>query len=104
MAFLAVFVVKVALGLVAFAIKPWLGVLFLIASAVYVRRVIQETDTAPQEEEIEPLKIRPSATEPSLAWAGLQALLALIVIGFALTPLLPCLKPLEQHCTGLLIW
>jgi cation:H+ antiporter len=38
---------------------------------------------SPQEEEIEPLKIRPSATEPSLAWAGLQALLALIVIGFA---------------------
>ena len=30
-AFLAVFVVKVALGLVAFAIKPWLGVLFLAA-------------------------------------------------------------------------
>lgn len=82
-AFLAVFVVKVTLGLVAFAIKPWLGVLFLIAYAVYVWREIQESDTAPEEEEIEPLKIRPSATEPSLGWAGLQALLALIVIGFA---------------------
>jgi cation:H+ antiporter len=82
-AFLAVFVVKVALGLVAFAIKPWLGVLFLAAYAVYVWREIQDADTAPEEEELEPLKLRPSAAEPSLGWAGLQALLALVVIGFA---------------------
>lgn len=82
-AFLAVFVVKVALGLVAFAIKPWLGVLFLIAYAVYVWREIQESDTAPEEESIEPLKIRPSVVEPSLGWAALQAVLALVVIGIA---------------------
>ena len=81
-AFLAVFVVKVALGLVAFAIKPWLGVLFLAAYAIYVWREIQESDTAPEEEEIEPLKIYPSVAEPSLGWAALQAVLALIVIGF----------------------
>src|SRR2546426_1044507 len=48
-AFLAVFVVKVALGLVAFAIKPWLGVLFLAAYAVYVWREIRDADTAPDE-------------------------------------------------------
>lgn len=82
-AFLVVFVVKVALGLVAFAIKPWLGVLFLAAYAIYVWREIQDADTAPDEEELEPLKIRPSDSEPSLGWAGLQALLALVVIGFA---------------------
>lgn len=82
-AFLAVFVVKVALGLFAFAIKPWLGVLFLAAYAVYVWREIQDADTAPDEEELEPLKIRPSVAEPSLAWAGLQVLLALSVIGIA---------------------
>ncbi len=82
-AFLAVFVVKVALGLVAFAIKPLLGVLFLIAYAVYVWREIRDADTAPDEEELEPLKLRPSIVEPSLAWAGLQAALALVVIGFA---------------------
>lgn len=81
-AFLAVFVVKVTLGLVAFAIKPWLGVLFIVAYAVYVWREIRDADTAP-EEELEPLKIRPSAAEPSLGWAGLQALLALVVIGVA---------------------
>lgn len=82
-AFLAVFVVKVALGLVAFAIKPWLGVLFLVAYALYVWREIRESDTAPEEEEIEPLKIRPAVAEPSLGWAGLQAALALLVIGIA---------------------
>ncbi|MBC3927317.1 sodium:calcium antiporter [Undibacterium sp. CY21W] len=82
-AFLAVFVVKVGLGLVAFAIKPWLGILFLAAYAIYVWREIQESDTAPKEEEIEPLKIRPSELEPSLKWAGLQVTLALIVISAA---------------------
>lgn len=82
-AFLAVFVVKVALGLVAFAIKPWLGVLFLAAYAVYVWREIKDSDTAPEEEELEPLKIRPRVAEPSLGWAALQAVVALVVIGTA---------------------
>ena len=82
-AFLAVFAVKVTLGLVAFAIKPWLGVLFLAAYAIYVRREIQNKETAPEEQELEPLKIRPGTKEPSLAWAALQSLLAVIVIGVA---------------------
>jgi cation:H+ antiporter len=82
-AFLAVFLVKVALGLVAFAIKPWLGVLFLAAYAAYVWREIKDSDTAPEEEELEPLKIRPRVAEPSLGWAALQAVLALVVIGVA---------------------
>ena len=36
---------------------------------------IKESDTAPEEEEIEPLKIRPSVVEPSLGWAALQTML-----------------------------
>jgi cation:H+ antiporter len=36
--FLVIFIVKVALGLVAFAIKPWLGLLFFAAYAVYFWR------------------------------------------------------------------
>ena len=35
---MTVFVVKVALGLVAFAMKPWLGVLFFAVYAVYFWR------------------------------------------------------------------
>jgi cation:H+ antiporter len=36
--FMLIFVFKIALGVVAFAIKPWLGVLFLLAYAAYVRQ------------------------------------------------------------------
>ena len=80
-AFLAIFVVKVGLGLVTFAFKPWLGLLFLLAYAVYVWREITTAETDAEEEALEPLKIRPG--HPSLFWAGLQAGLALLVIAFA---------------------
>lgn len=82
-AFLLIFVVKVALGLVVFSFKPWLGTLFLAAYALYVWREIKCADTAPEEEELEPLKIRTSVAEPSLAWACTQVLLALVVIAVA---------------------
>lgn len=82
-AFLAVFVAKVALGLMAFAVKPWLGTLFLVAYAIYVWREIQDSDTAPEEEDLEPLRLRPNVAEPTLGWALLQAALALLVIGVA---------------------
>ena len=81
LSFLAIFVVKVTLGLVVFAWKPLLGVLFLAAYALYVWREITTAETNEEEEDLEPLKIRPG--NPSLAWAGLQATLALGVIAFA---------------------
>jgi cation:H+ antiporter len=81
LSFLLIFLVKVSLGLVAFAYKPWLGVLFLAAYAVYVWREINAAETSEEEEELEPLKIRPG--NPNLAWAGGQALIALGVIAFA---------------------
>lgn len=83
LAFLAIFVVKVGLGLVAFTFKPWLGVLFLSAYALYVWREIRSEDTGdePEEDDLEPLKIRPG--HPNLFWAGLQTCLALGVIAFA---------------------
>lgn len=81
LAFLAIFVFKVALGLVAFAIKPWLGVLFLAAYAVYVWREITSADTAPEEEELEALKFHPQ--NATLGWAALQVLVALTVITIA---------------------
>ena len=81
LSFLAIFAVKVTLGLVVFAYKPWLGVLFLAAYGIYVWREINTAETNEEEEELEPLKIRPG--NPNLAWAGLQAILALGVIAFA---------------------
>jgi cation:H+ antiporter len=81
--FLGIFVVKCALGLVAFAFKPWLGVLFLAAYALYVWRELRNDDTAPEEEALEPLKFQPKALDPALSRVILQTVLALVVIAIA---------------------
>lgn len=81
--FLAIFVLKVGLGLVAFAIKPALGVVFLLAYALYVWREMRSDDTAPEEEELEPLKLGPRQAEPSMGWVLLQTVAALAVIAVA---------------------
>jgi cation:H+ antiporter len=80
--FLVIFVFKVALGVLAFAWKPWLGALFLLAYAVYVWRELTGEGHADDEHglEIEPLKIRPRVEHPATAWAVLQTLVALGVI------------------------
>lgn len=83
LAFLAVFVIKVGLGLVVFSFKPWLGVLLLIAYGLYVWREIKDGDTSSEEEELEPLKLRPHDADPSLGWAATQSALALLVIAIA---------------------
>ncbi len=81
--FLAIFVVKCSLGLIAFAFKPWLGVLFLAAYGLYVWRELKSDDTAPEEEVLEPLKLQPKAANPSLWWVTAQTVLALLVIAIA---------------------
>jgi cation:H+ antiporter len=81
--FLAIFVVKVGLGLVVFAFKPLLGVLFLTAYAMYVWREMRSDDSAPEDETLEPLKFRPSQVDPALRWVVMQTLAALVVIAAA---------------------
>jgi cation:H+ antiporter len=81
--FLAIFVVKCGLGLVAFAFKPWLGVLFLAAYGLYVWRELRSDDTAPEEEALEPLKLQPKSADPALSRVILQTALALLVIAVA---------------------
>jgi cation:H+ antiporter len=81
--FLSIFVVKCGLGLVAFAFKPWLGVLFLAAYALYVWRELKSDDSAPHDEVLEPLKFQPRATVPSLAMVLIQTCVALLVIAYA---------------------
>lgn len=78
--FLAIFVCKVGLGLVAFAIKPWLGVLFLLAYAAYVWREITASGETAAAEELEPLKLTPRAQNPRTLWAVLQTVGALAAI------------------------
>jgi cation:H+ antiporter len=79
--FLAVFVVKVALGLVAFAVKPWLGVLFFAVYALYFWREIRSGQPGDADEElVEPLKLQPRAAQPANVAVLAQTLGALVVI------------------------
>lgn len=80
--FLAIFVVKVGIGLIAFAWKPWLGVAFLAAYGVYVIREVRAPDDA-DESELEPLKLQPRAVQPAMSRVWLQTGGALLVIAIA---------------------
>lgn len=81
--FLSIFVVKCALGLVAFALKPWLGVLFLGAYAIYIWRELSHDEDASIEEALEPLKLQPRSEVPALTMVLIQTMLALAVIAVA---------------------
>ncbi|AKQ54307.1 sodium:calcium antiporter [Bordetella hinzii] len=81
--FMGIFVFKVGLGLLAFAWKPWLGLLFLGTYALYVKRELSNDEECLDCEDLEPLKLRPRDTDPSLFWSCTQTLLALVVIGVA---------------------
>lgn len=82
--FLPIFVVKVTLGLVAFAFKPALGLLFFTAYAVYFWREIRSGhDEDTEERELEPLKFLPKAASPATWAVVVQTLVALTVIFFA---------------------
>jgi cation:H+ antiporter len=79
--FLSIFVVKVALGLLVFNFKPWLGALFLLAYVVYLLRELRGAQVL-SEDALEPLKLHPRG-DPGLAWPLLQTTLALMVIAVA---------------------
>ena len=81
--FLAIFVVKVGLGLVVFVYKPLLGVLFLLAYGMYVWREMRSDDTVPEDETLDPLKFRPGQADPALRWVVTQTVAALVVIAAA---------------------
>jgi cation:H+ antiporter len=77
--FLLIFVCKITLGFVAFAIKPWLGWLFLAAYAAYTWIEMRHEGDA-TEGELEPLKFQPGRRTPHTAFAVMQTLLALLLI------------------------
>jgi cation:H+ antiporter len=81
--FLAIFVLKIALGVLAFAWKPWLGILFLLAYGLYVRQEMGGEAEEEDEGALEPLKFQPGAADPAMAMALFQTLLALGVIFLA---------------------
>jgi cation:H+ antiporter len=79
--FLAIFVVKVALGLVIFAWKPFAGFAFLAAYGAYTLKELRSEGCAPADaDDLEPLKLRPRDANPAVAWSALQTLVAVVVI------------------------
>jgi cation:H+ antiporter len=78
--FLVIFAVKVALGLVAFAFKPWLGVLFLLAYAAYFRREVAGGGEQASGEDLEPLRFQRSREVPSTVAVIAQSLVTLVVV------------------------
>lgn len=86
LAFLVIFTVKISLGLIAFSIKPWLGILFLVAYAIYVYREIKKSNVENDDisdDELEPLKFQPKQENPHGFMIWLQVLLSLGVIAMA---------------------
>ncbi|MDR3437916.1 hypothetical protein [Telmatospirillum sp.] len=80
--FLGIFVFKVALGLLAFSVKPWLGFAFLAAYAGYFWTEMR-SKTEAEEGELAPLRLRPRDKCPCLGWILLQTVLATAVIFIA---------------------
>jgi cation:H+ antiporter len=83
--FAAVFVVKVALGVVAFSIKPWLGILFFAVYAVYFWREMRQEDHGPAED-LAPLKLQRGRPEPA-TWAVVTQTVAALGVIFAASQL-----------------
>lgn len=86
--FMAIFVVKVTLGLVAFAIKPWLGLLFFAAYVVYFVRELRgggEAADSP-EEDLEPLRLQRGRAEPA-TWAVITQTVATLAVIFVASQL-----------------
>jgi cation:H+ antiporter len=78
--FLLIFLGGFALGLFSFPHKPWLGVLFLGAYALYAWRELGGQGSISEADDLAPLKIRPRDSDPSLFWAALQTIAALAII------------------------
>ncbi len=77
--FIVISIAKLVVGLVAFAFKPWLGVLFLAAYAAYAWKEMTGVEDA-EEVDLEPLRLTPRAVTPTALAAIVQTLAALAVI------------------------
>lgn len=78
--FLSIFVFKVALGLVAFAIKPWLGLVFVAVYGIYFYREMTDDGQSASAEGLAPLKLTPKAARPSTLAVVAQVVGSLVVI------------------------
>lgn len=80
--FIAIFVFKVALGLVAFAFKPWLGLVFFVVYAIYFWKEMSGEGERASGDDLEPLKLQPRKSSPD-TWAVVVQTLGTLVVIFA---------------------
>ncbi|HET8575242.1 MAG TPA: sodium:calcium antiporter [Candidatus Paceibacterota bacterium] len=80
--FLSIFVFKVALGLVAFSIKPWLGILFFLAYVMYFWNEIRSGHGG-EHGDLDPLLMQKHKKSPDNWAIAVQTLVTLLVIFFA---------------------
>ena len=79
--FIAVFAVKVTLGLVAFTIKPWFGLLFFAVYVVYFWREMRGSEGSADPAELEPLKLQRRVPLPA-TWAIVAQTLGALAVVF----------------------
>lgn len=80
--FMYIFIFKLGLGFVAFAIKPWLGFLFLIAYGFYFY-LEMSADKQQNIGHLEPLRLSPKNPKPKKSIILTQTIVALIFIFLA---------------------
>jgi cation:H+ antiporter len=78
--FVAIFVFKVGLGLVAFAVKPWLGLAFFAAYIVYFVRELRATGGHYAAPALDPLFLQRLRASPTTSAVLVQTFGSLIVI------------------------
>jgi cation:H+ antiporter len=78
--FLVIFLVKVGLGLVTFAFKPLLGLLFFAAYGVYFWRELRADGADDEVADVEPLRLQPRRATPDTWAVVVQAVATLGVI------------------------
>jgi cation:H+ antiporter len=76
--FLAIFIFTLGCGLVDFPGKAWGALLFVCAYGAYIAKELAHNDGG--DGKLEPLRLRPKDTAPSLIWSAAQTLAALAVI------------------------
>jgi cation:H+ antiporter len=82
--FIGIFVLKVALGVLVFAWKPWLSVMFVLAYSLYVWKETRGGgESSEHQADLDPLWFRRRDPNPTLFWSATQTAVALIVIGIA---------------------
>jgi cation:H+ antiporter len=84
--FLTIFVVKVALGLVAFAVKPWLGLAFFAAYALYFWKEIRGGGGGDGGEDLAPLLLQRRRATPA-TWAVVVQTIGTLGLIFAASQL-----------------